>query len=775
MSVSPFNAANYNFAPQTPRITLTAGSQATVRLAPCPMGVSGAGKDHYLYISGGSSKSANISTAMNTTPAAIVAGAALSPVTGNLALISGSANPRINGPWKITAVNGTTFTLDDSSNTVHVFNATHSGPIVITTRPKNQDNGWHTGDTVTIAGVRGNIAANGTFAITRINGHEFSLNDSIGNGDYVPGAGTATGAYASTGSVTIGPEAVLITGGTCTSGARSGTVVFTPANNHRGPWTIRSATAGIQEAINAAQAAGVRHVYIPGDLRPYQIYGPITVPGNFLIEGAGAATVLKLNAAIPAVSIFQVSGTAGVTTTSATPLSFAGRAEYQTDTIVFTSPSGFSTGDLVAVNSGTEPIHGNTFFQVDTISAMSGPIVTFDNPIVVPVGITLGSSIARIVPAKGVTIRYLTLDGSSTGAERYEANTGLFGMTLSNTSNSVIDHIWFRNFTASGALATSVGYANQFTNLYDENSGTEGIFGLGFAMQSNAQIHNISSTNSSGFAVGIVQSTNLNVSGLTVMHAADRGIKLNGLAWSNLSGIIVENCAYTGYSITQGTYRTQTHDIISSGNQGDEGIWFSDQDNQYNLVDGVMVNGNAGAGVIIYYSDHHNVVRNISGQDSIGDVGANNTMAPATQFRSAAYSSSGQSIPANAETPLKLDTNVYDVGGIHSNVTDPSRFTIPGTEAGITPNANYLISAQVQFAQDGTGTRILSAWKNGDTPVCSQTAVPSASRPHYLSLSCTVALLPGEYIQFAVFQDTAGSLNAIGGPNSTFGSLVRMQ
>src|ERR1700722_5255232 len=42
-------------------------------------------------------------------------------------------------------------------------------------------------------------------------------------------------------------EAVLITGGTCTGNAASGTVVFTPANNHSGAWTITSATAGSQE------------------------------------------------------------------------------------------------------------------------------------------------------------------------------------------------------------------------------------------------------------------------------------------------------------------------------------------------------------------------------------------------------------------------------------------------------------------------------------------------------------------------------------------------
>lgn len=44
-------------------------------------------------------------------------------------------------------------------------------------------------------------------------------------------------------------EAVTITGGTCLSGAASGTVEFIPANDHSGAWRIRSATSGIRECF----------------------------------------------------------------------------------------------------------------------------------------------------------------------------------------------------------------------------------------------------------------------------------------------------------------------------------------------------------------------------------------------------------------------------------------------------------------------------------------------------------------------------------------------
>src|SRR5712671_534231 len=48
------------------------------------------------------------------------------------------------------------------------------------------------------------------------------------------------------------PEPAMVTGGTCTGGAASGTIVFTPKNTHSATYVLSSATSGIQEAINDA-------------------------------------------------------------------------------------------------------------------------------------------------------------------------------------------------------------------------------------------------------------------------------------------------------------------------------------------------------------------------------------------------------------------------------------------------------------------------------------------------------------------------------------------
>ena len=60
-------------------------------------------------------------------------------------------------------------------------------------------------------------------------------------------------------------EAVLITGGTCTSNAPSGTIEFSAANSQSGAWQIGSATAGIQEATNVLPSTG-GSVYIPAGI-----------------------------------------------------------------------------------------------------------------------------------------------------------------------------------------------------------------------------------------------------------------------------------------------------------------------------------------------------------------------------------------------------------------------------------------------------------------------------------------------------------------------------
>src|SRR5262249_48898549 len=65
-----------------------------------------------------------------------------------------------------------------------ITNATNTNPIIITT---TNTTSLHTGDQVTISGVLGNLAANGTFPITVLTATTFALVGPAGSGFYAGG------------------------------------------------------------------------------------------------------------------------------------------------------------------------------------------------------------------------------------------------------------------------------------------------------------------------------------------------------------------------------------------------------------------------------------------------------------------------------------------------------------------------------------------------------------------------------------------------------------
>lgn len=89
------------------------------------------------------------------------------------------------------------------------------------------------------------------------------------------------------------------------------TVATTCANAHSGAWTVRSATGGIQEAINALGAAGGSILIPPGT---YSLYAAIHVPSNVMLAGSGqGATTLQIaNGSLKANAFWQIQGQPGV-------------------------------------------------------------------------------------------------------------------------------------------------------------------------------------------------------------------------------------------------------------------------------------------------------------------------------------------------------------------------------------------------------------------------------------------------------------------------------
>lgn len=80
-------------------------------------------------------------------------------------------------------------------------------------------------------------------------------------------------------------EGALITGGTCTSGASSGTVIVTAGNTHSGAWTVTSVGGGSPEAAIAAGVGAV--IQIPQGITLH-VYAPVTFLAGQWVSAYGA-------------------------------------------------------------------------------------------------------------------------------------------------------------------------------------------------------------------------------------------------------------------------------------------------------------------------------------------------------------------------------------------------------------------------------------------------------------------------------------------------------
>jgi hypothetical protein len=138
-----------------------------------------------------------ITGATNATPI-VVSSAGHGLVSGAQVLIQGvGGNTAANGSWVVTYVSVDTFSLDTSigdgdyttgglwllGSSVAITGATNATPIEIT----SSSHGRSTGDKVLIQGVGGNTAADGEWTITRTGANTFTLDTSVGNGDYTTG------------------------------------------------------------------------------------------------------------------------------------------------------------------------------------------------------------------------------------------------------------------------------------------------------------------------------------------------------------------------------------------------------------------------------------------------------------------------------------------------------------------------------------------------------------------------------------------------------------
>ena len=134
------------------------------------------------------------------------------------------------------------------------------------------------------------------------------------------------------------------------------------------------------------------------------------------------------------------------------------------------------------------------------------------------------------------------------------------------------------------------------------------------------------------------------------------------------------------------------------------------------------------------------------------------TPSSGTTFAGADVGTTGsQNLTTSTATFINFDSEVFDVGGYHDNVTNNSRFTVPAGKAGY-----YLLVASINFQSNATGLRYAVLYKNGTSInyVTRTSAINGAQM--WVSVSGIAYGAVNDYFQVEGFQSSGSTLTSGG-------------
>lgn len=147
----------------------------------------------------------------------------------------------------------------------------------------------------------------------------------------------------------------------------------------------------------------------------------------------------------------------------------------------------------------------------------------------------------------------------------------------------------------------------------------------------------------------------------------------------------------------------------------------------------------------------------ITSADDSGNDRVNLTFKTSTTIPSAhVYRTSNQNITTGTDTLIAFTAERWDTASLHSTVTNTSRLTAPIA-------GKYLVSAQIEWTSNGTGSREMRLLLNGTTIVAQdiRTGVSSSSNNLHMSLTTMVQLSANDYVEVQVKHDRGTGLNVL--------------
>jgi len=272
-----------------------------------------------------------------------------------------------------------------------VTGATNASPIVITTA---EPHGYQSGMQVSISGVAGNTAANGTFTITVIDSTSFSLNGSTGNGAWTSGdsvIGILSGnQILAANPAPPTPEQTAITAALGLSAADiSAILTFTGAANTLSldtlNWLLQYQRLSSALSLEVAElilwiqlTAGKPFQGKPDDtLEFYRRFtvlrgtGLAAVDLDYLLRDQSASASSLTFTAAQSTAVLQAICDAIAKLPAPRTSSITGASNTPTVTITTTSPMGLQTGTQVTISGVVGNSAANGTFTITAVSATS--------------------------------------------------------------------------------------------------------------------------------------------------------------------------------------------------------------------------------------------------------------------------------------------------------------------------------------------------------------------------------------------------------------------
>lgn len=390
-------------------------------------------------------------------------------------------------------------------------------------------------------------------------------------------------------------EAVLITGGTAIAEATTGTITFTPANNHSGAWTIKTATAGIQEALQSTCSAARSAILIPPDT--FNLYSKLSIPCSLSLRGSG----------IQRTNLVMVSGYTTRAVESITPS--GAYIDFGDLSITYTTNGTANEGlylqeitdgviSNIAIVNAYNGITGSSIGRVYfnnislfprndgyTFSSMSGSsVIAVSVPIITNTFLTMqastGAGVTVNPTTSGIIIDNLNQALGNTGIQAI-GSSGVYNEIL--VSNSIIDSVQtaclYMNMSGT-ATAQRWSFSNNFCST--QSGGSDGIDIL-------------------SSVAGNITSLHLSDNKITLNNTVTNGMHLQGVSGAMISNniinnnqaggnaILVDGAVITDIEITNNTLGLGSAYTSTSG-MG-YGIYISNQAHNRILVHGNLLYG----------------------------------------------------------------------------------------------------------------------------------------------------------------------------------------